>query len=254
VLEYQHLNSESFGQNNADKIPIIVIHGWANSIETVRPLALALSNYSKTYAIDLPGHGLTPVPETVFGIEDFAQALKSYLDANQLKRVHLVGHSVGGKTAIKFAYLYPESVGKLVLIGASGLKPKQTLIKKIRATALRYLRFFIRFKNTELGMKIYRDWYIPRFASRDYLNAGPMTKSFVKIVNQQLKSDLATIKHQTLLIWGELDQESPIEVGKQMNKLIKNSELIALPNQGHYPFIGTSASLVVKYIRDFLTA
>jgi pimeloyl-ACP methyl ester carboxylesterase len=246
------LNFERYGDKDSLAIATVVMHGWANSLETIRPFAQQLAHYGPVYSIDLPGHGKSSVPQETYGMREFAEELKHFLDQRGLKRVNLVGHSFGGKTAIKFSALYPEFVNRIVLIGASGLRAKPTLIKSLRNKFLKYLRLFLRFKNTSLGARLYRDWYIPRFASRDYLNAGPMTPTFVKTVNEELHHELAAIRAQVLLIWGELDDESPVNVAQQMAALLPGANLIVLPNQGHHPFIGSSAPLVVKYVRDFL--
>ena len=246
------LNFEQYGSKDSSAIATIVMHGWANSLETIRPFAQQLAHYGPIYSIDLPGHGKSPIPEEAWGMREFAEELKRFLDQRGLNKVNLLGHSFGGKTAIKFSASYPNLVNKVVLIGASGLRPKPTFKKRLRAEFLKYLRLLIRLKNTAIGARIYRDWYIPRFASRDYLNAGPMTKTFVKIVNEELHGELKAIQAQALLIWGELDDESPVNVAEQMAKLLPAATLITLPNQGHHPFIGSSAPLVVKYVRDFL--
>lgn len=246
------LNAERFGEGREDQLPVILLHGWANSIETVRPLAQQLSNYSVVHALDLPGHGKSPVPSEVWGMDEIAEAVTGYLDSQSIARAHFIGHSFGGKTAIKLAAVHPERVGKVVLIGASGIRPKPTFKKRMRALYLRLLRYLLRFKNTAWGERIYREWYIPRYASRDYLNAGAMTKIFVKTVNQELHRELGEIVNPALLLWGERDDESPPSVGLEMSQLMKNAQLVVLPNQDHFPFLGTSAPLVIKYIRDFL--
>lgn len=246
------LNAEQYGQVREGALPTVVLHGWANSLETIKPLSLQLANYTEVHALDLPGHGKSAVPETVWGMREYADAVKGYLDAHGLTRVNLVGHSFGGKTSIVLSALYPEYVERMVLIGASGIRAKPTFKKRVRNFYLKMLRTFIRFRNTAIGARIYRDWYIPRYASRDYLNAGPMTKIFVKTVNEELHAELASISIPTLLLWGEQDDESTPAIGAEMNSLIKGSKFIVLPNQNHFPFLGTSAPLVVKYIRDFL--
>lgn len=247
------LNSKSYLKDevNSEK-QVVVIHGWKTNLHHIEPLSDLLSSYAHVYALDLPGHGLSTVPEEVWGMREFAESLKEFLDSKNLKKVILVGHSFGGKTIIKFSSMYPEYIEKIVLLGASGIRPVPALKKRIRNLFLSFLRKLIRFKNTKLGMKIYERWYIPTFASRDYLNAGPMTNTFVKTVNEELFTELENIKVPTLLIWGENDDESPLSVGKKMHELIKGSKLIALPGQGHFPYIGSGVGLLVRYIRDFI--
>jgi pimeloyl-ACP methyl ester carboxylesterase len=246
------LNYEVYGDKKEGVAPLVVLHGWANSLEVIKPLAVKLAEYSQVYSLDLPGHGKSPVPDEVWGMKEFAEVLKQFLDEHGLSSVVLVGHSFGGKTGIMFTSLYPEYVRKIVLIGASGIRPEPDFRKRLRNLFLQYLRNFIRFKQTSLGKRIYEKWYIPRFASRDYLAAGPLTKTFVKTVNEELHNELLRIKIPALLLWGDDDDESPPSVGKKMNDLIEGSQLIVLPRQGHYPFLGGTAPLVIKYIRDFL--
>ncbi len=248
-----NLHSKTY-KNDSNGIgnKIIVIHGWSNSISVIEPLSQLLANFSEVISLDLPGHGQSPVPEEIWGMKDFSACLKNFLDQNNIKKANFVGHSFGGKTLIKFTSEYPEYVDKLVLIGASGIRPTPSLKKRFKFLFLKFLRNFIRFGNTRAGQYVYKNWYIPTFASRDYLNAGPMTKTFVKTINEELHSELAQIQNKTLLIWGEDDDESPKEVAHIMNKLIKNSELILIPHQGHYPFLGGGSGLVSMYIKKFL--
>ncbi len=246
------IHSKCYGDENLSGTNIVVVHGWKTSLHHIEPLSELLSSIGRVYAIDLPGHGLSTVPDSVWGMKEFAYSLKKFLDTKGIEKAIFVGHSFGGKTIIKFSSLYPEYIDKIVLIGASGLRPKPTLKKQIRNYFLSSLRSLIRFKNTSFGMKIYQNWYIPKFASRDYLSAGPMTKTFVKTVNEELESELKIIKAPTLLIWGADDDESPVQVASRMNELIRDSKLIVLPSQGHFPYIGPGISLLYRYIKEFI--
>lgn len=232
-------------------IKILVIHGWGTSFKHIEPLSELLSNLGEVHAIDLPGHGDSPAPEEIWGMSEFATYVKNYLDQNGIEKAVLVGHSFGGKTIIKFMSMFPEYASKIVLIGASGIRPVLSIRKRVKFFSLKVLRNFIRFKNTKIGMRIYQDWYIPKFASRDYLNAGPMTKIFVKTINEELHEELKTIKVPALLLWGDMDDESPPSVGETMAKLIPNSRLIILKAQGHFPYIGSGVGLLYRYIKEF---
>jgi pimeloyl-ACP methyl ester carboxylesterase len=248
----RELSFEVHGMCAEGRVPLLIMHGWGNTKETVRPLSDQLSSYTQTVAIDLPGHGQSAVPNSVWSMTDFSEAVAHFLEQRGLTKVDIVGHSFGGKTAIKFAAQFPDRVNKIVLIGASGLRPTGSLKRRVRMLLLRWLRWGIRFKNTRWGERVYREWYIPRFASRDYLNAGPMRAIFVKTVNEELQEELAALTVPVLLLWGSEDNESPVEVAHKMKGLIRNSRLIVLPGQGHHPFCGSGCSLVIRYIRDFL--
>lgn len=247
------LHFKKYENVHSDKsTPLILLHGWANSLEVISPLAEKLQQYKTVYSIDLPGHGKSEVPKQVWDMKCFSDILKRFLDEHSISQAVFVGHSFGGKTIIKFTDAYPEYVSKIVLIGASGIRPKASLRKKIYFTYLRFLRNFLRFKNTGVGQKIYENWYIPRYASRDYKSAGPMTKTFVKTLNEELHAELSRLKKPALLIWGSDDEESPPEVGQKMHQLIAGSTFIIMEGQGHHPFSGSGLPLLTKYIRDFL--
>lgn len=247
------LNYETYGEDNKGLPPIVVIHGWATSLELMRDFSVSLSAYSKVYSIDLPGHGKSDSPDGVWGMKDFAECLKNFLDSKGIKKAIFVGHSFGGKTLIKFSSLYSSYIDKLILICSSGIRPAPSLKKRIRNAFIRYLRNFIRFKNTKIGNKIYQNWYIPKFASRDYLAAGKIRQTFVKTINEDLYDELRAVNSKCLLIWGEEDDETPLIVANTMNELISDSELKIIPKVGHYPFLGSTKHLVTAYIRDFIS-
>lgn len=247
------LHFEVFGERKEDSIPVILIHGWSNSIEVVKPFANVLANYFQVVAIDLPGHGKSGSPSNIWDMEAFANTLKKFLDDQDISKANFIGHSFGGKTIIKFCDLYPEYINQIVLIGASGLRLAPSLQKRVFYLYLKFLRNFIRFKNTKFGQKIYQNWYIPKYASRDYKNAGPLTKTFVKTLNEELELELSRIKKAALLIWGADDDESPKGVGVKMHELIKDSELIIMEGADHFPFLGNGQSLVTRYVRDFFS-
>ena len=77
-----------------------------------------------------------------------------------------------------------------------------------------------------------------RIGSKDYQNvSGVMRKTFVRIVNEDLKNLLPKIKPPTLLIWGENDQATPVSNGKLMERLIPDSGLVILRNAGHFSYL-----------------
>jgi pimeloyl-ACP methyl ester carboxylesterase len=93
---------------------------------------------------------------------------------------------------------------------------------------------------------------VPRFGSRDYKNAGALRGILVKAVNEDATDVASKISNPTLLLWGELDQETPIWIGRKLNELIANSKLIIMPGKDHFPFLGSGAHLCAKHILGFI--
>lgn len=104
--------------------PVLLIHGggeWLYSYrDTIRTLAAA--GYS-VFALDLPGHGYTEVRQKDFAYNLLAMtsAVASFMDAVNVRRAALIGHSWGGGIALSFAQRFPDRVSRLVLIDSSGL-------------------------------------------------------------------------------------------------------------------------------------
>ena len=100
------LNYKVFGKKVDGEFPVVLLHGWWNSLETVTPIAEILSNYFEVFVVDLPGHGKSEVPKEIWDMRGFASCLKKFLDEQSVSIANFVGHSFGGKTIIKFSNFY----------------------------------------------------------------------------------------------------------------------------------------------------
>src|SRR5947209_13602676 len=101
--------------------PIILIHGIGNSAEVWSSLLLRLSKEYLVYAPDLPGFGKTPVAPEGFTIATHVLYIRRFLAALGYPQVTLVGNSLGGWIATRFAIDYPQRVKRLYLLNSAGL-------------------------------------------------------------------------------------------------------------------------------------
>jgi pimeloyl-ACP methyl ester carboxylesterase len=232
--------------------PVLMLHGWGRSLDSLLPLAELLAEVADVHLIDLPGFGGSGMPDGVWGTKEYAEIIRRYLEGQNLTHVALLGHSFGGKVSIKFAEKYPERVERLILIDSSGLKPIKSFKKKLHFLMISVLRRCARLIEKYAGLEVYKNWFIPRFASADYLSAGPLKETFVKVVNEDLAASVAKISAPTLLLWGEEDTETPLEMAHRLKGLLRNASLVVLPGKGHYPFEGSGAHLCAHYIGSFL--
>lgn len=92
-----------------------MIHGLLSSLETFVPLIPKLKEHFHLLLIDQRGHGLTPPEGNDYTAERMAFDLKELLEHLGLKKVVVLGHSMGARTALAFGGLYPEMVEKLIL-------------------------------------------------------------------------------------------------------------------------------------------
>lgn len=95
--------------------PFVVLHGLFGSSDNWQTHAKRLAEYFEVYLVDQRNHGHSPWSEE-FTYELLAEDLKELIDKEGLEEIILLGHSMGGKTAMRFAQKYPELVKKLIIV------------------------------------------------------------------------------------------------------------------------------------------
>jgi len=99
---------------------IVLIHGIAGSSTTWRAVMPALSEHYTVIAPDLLGHGQSAKPRGDYSLGAYASGIRDLLAVLGHEHVTLVGHSLGGGVAMQFAYQFPESAERLVLVASGG--------------------------------------------------------------------------------------------------------------------------------------
>ena len=105
------LHSKILGEGK----PLIILHGLFGMLDNWQALAKEFACFFETHIIDLRNHGRS-FHANQHNYELMSEDLLSYLNAYNLDEVNLIGHSMGGKVAMTFACMYPESVEKLVVV------------------------------------------------------------------------------------------------------------------------------------------
>jgi esterase len=106
-----HLHHETYGQGH----PLIILHGLLGTQENWRTLSKAFGEQFQVFALDQRNHGRSPHSE-VFTYEAMSEDLHDFMQEHQLTSAHVLGHSMGGKVAMRFAITYPDLVDSLVVV------------------------------------------------------------------------------------------------------------------------------------------
>ncbi|MDG1727836.1 MAG: alpha/beta fold hydrolase [Emcibacteraceae bacterium] len=107
------INFDQYGED-ANKKPLIIIHGLYGSAANFRGLAKIYANDFIVFCIDLRNHGNSPhSDEITYSL--MAEDVIEFMDNQGIKKAHILGHSMGGKTAMQLALNHPERVDKLVI-------------------------------------------------------------------------------------------------------------------------------------------
>jgi pyruvate dehydrogenase E2 component (dihydrolipoamide acetyltransferase) len=102
-------------------IPVILLHGFGGDKNNWLFNHEVLAKKQAVYALDFPGHGESSKQVGDGSLVMFAETLKGFMDALNIPKAHLVGHSMGGAIAMQFAVVNPARVGSLTLICSAGL-------------------------------------------------------------------------------------------------------------------------------------
>ncbi len=231
---------------------IIMLHGWGRNIASLQGLGEILSNYATVHIIDLPGFGRSELQDENWGTEQYAGLIKEYATSQGLKKFMLLGHSFGGRISVRLASSSQDLVSALILINSHGLPAPKTSKQKFRIWRIAFLRNWVKRIDAIFKTSLFQNWFVPKFASVDYRNAGPLRTVLVKTVNENQTENAKKISCPTLLVWGEKDTETPLGIGRTYHSLIPGSELLVLPGAGHEPFADVGSHLIAFYIRPFL--
>ena len=101
--------------------PLLLLHGFTATVDSWGPLVSRLAPDHHVITVDLPGHGrsTTPPHPSRYGLDAFADDLAAVLDLLAIRRAIVLGYSMGGRAALKFALQHPRRVQALVLESTS---------------------------------------------------------------------------------------------------------------------------------------
>src|SRR3989344_2220679 len=120
---------------------LVFLHGWQSQANIWQPVLQKFSKPVRLIALDLPGFGKSAMPRFSWGVAEYSELVKKFLSRIETQDIILIGHSFGGRVAIKLASGNPELVKHLVLVDAAGFKNSSPmkLLKVIAAKLLKPL-------------------------------------------------------------------------------------------------------------------
>jgi 4,5:9,10-diseco-3-hydroxy-5,9,17-trioxoandrosta-1(10),2-diene-4-oate hydrolase len=237
-------------------LPLVLLHGGgpgASGWSNFGPNLPVLAGHFRTLLPDLPGFGQSDKPPVTGNYFTFAaDALAGLLDTLGLERVHLVGNSLGGGTAVRFALRYPDRAGRLVLMAPGGLglnvfatDPTEG-VRRLAAFAappgpsrdklaafLRTLVFDQKLITDELIEERYADAATPEaLAAMASLGASFFDPATAE--DGMLWREAHRLRQRVLLIWGREDRVNPLDGALVALKLIRGAQLHVFGGCGHW--------------------
>lgn len=209
---------------------VVLLHGWGQNTEMMQFIQDHLSNRFQVLNLDFPGFGQSEQPPVAWGVSDYAQFLEQLLNKLNISSPILIAHSFGCRVA--FHYAAKKGASKMILTGAAGLRGKET---KVRMKTKVYKRVSSLLKL--MGAEKTQEKLKSVMGSADYRQAtGVMRDTLVKVVNDDVSDLLDKIDCPTFLFWGKEDDATPLWMGQEMEKRMKNAGLAVVENEGHYAY------------------
>lgn len=239
-IKNTEVNYVDYGEG---KNTIVLLHGWGQNIEMMNPVGIKLKKDNRIILVDLPGFGESKEPSEIWTMYDYADMIKELLDDLKIDNPILIGHSFGGKISLIYASKY--KVKKLVLFGSpykkniKKLSTKTKILKTLKKVPV--LNKFEGFAKKHIG-------------SRDYKAASEfMRKILVEHVNLDITEEVKKIKCPTILVWGTMDTEVPIEDAYELEKLLGDAAVIPYDGCSHYAYLerlGQTVNIIKNFIGD----
>ncbi len=204
--------------------PVVMLHGLSASLDWWQFNASAIAEHFTVFLLDLPGFGRMGHQTAIRAMPDYANWVIRFIDAVDLRSVHLVGHSMGGHLAVRIAATYPERVTRLVLVGPAGVLPDSELEHYV-LPIVKLLR--------EIPPRMFP------LALRDIRLADLRTtwQSGQSLIEHDVLSLLPEVRASTLLIWGADDPVVPLELAETFLERLPDARLTTYPHGGHIPMV-----------------
>lgn len=218
---------------------ILLLHGWGQNIEMMKPIGDNFCDRFRITILDFPGFGQSDEPKEKWTIEKYVRMLELFAEKLNIKKPIVIGHSFGGRVAIKFSSRNP--IDKLVLFGSPCIRIQENL-----SLSVKILKKLKKLPGLN-GIGEYMKKFI---GSRDYKAASPiMRQTLVEVVNEDLSKYAREIDAPTLLIWGLNDEEAPLSDAKELEKIMLDAALITMPGT-HYAYL-ENLGQVVSILNNF---
>lgn len=208
----------------------------------------------RVIALDMPGFGGSDEPPCSWNLDNYVDFVIAFAKEMNCKDLVLLGHSFGGRIIIKMANRkdLPFTISKIVLTGSAGILPPKTMKKRLKIFIYKTGKKLLSLPPVKALFPEALEQLQKRSGSSDYRNASPvMRETLVKVVNEDLKPLLPSIKYPTLLIWGDADNVTPISDAKCMEELIPDAGLVIVKGGSHYAF-AEQPFFVNKVLQAFL--
>jgi pimeloyl-ACP methyl ester carboxylesterase len=233
--------------------PVILLHGGGSSVEVWNYNIQALAQHHRVFAFDMVGSGLSDKPVVPYSLDYQLQFLNTFLDTFDIQHTSLIGNSMGGSIALKFALQSPERVQKLGLVSSFGLGREIDFSDRLLA-AFPAIANLIPASRSGVRWVLNSCVHHPKSIPEEWIelsfqrfNLPGQREALMSLLTTNLNfwgvrhevfssivQQLDRIKAPTLVIWGKQDAIVPVAHAYVAASKIPNSALHIFEQCGHW--------------------
>jgi pimeloyl-ACP methyl ester carboxylesterase len=232
---------------------VVLLHGFASSIENWIGVIPALKADYRLIALDLKGFGWTDRPQGDYSPKAQADLVAALMAERGVVLAAVVAHSWGSSVALQLALSHPERISRIALYDAWVYEEQlPTFFLWARVGSLGELLFALFYKE-QPDVKMASAFYDKRYVSQALVDEveramqrpGTSAAALAAVRGQRyalVQDQYRTIKKPVLLLWGREDMVTPLWVGERLLRELPDARLIVYPGCGHFPMIEALAA------------
>jgi pimeloyl-ACP methyl ester carboxylesterase len=213
--------------------PIIFLHGWLDDCTVWNPQVEPLTKKHMVISYDHRGHGRSDKPDYVYSVKTLANDLHALMQELDVGKSVVVGHSLGGMTALTFSLNHPDKVSRLVIVGTTAKTPFLMSAQAVLRYIIPYRTFvqlaqksgYYKPSDQLISNSLDMAMNVPKYAAYSCL------REFTR--NYDLRHKVSKIEVPTLIVVGEKDKNTPMAASQYLNEQIGDSILRIIPDCGH---------------------
>lgn len=244
----------------SDGPPLIILHGLLGSLDNWVPVAQKLAAHFQVFLVDLRNHGQSPHAEE-FGYDEMAADVRQFLTELRLEAAHVLGHSMGGKVAMRFAQLHPDKVNKLVVVDMSPREYPPRYDTLMDAMLALDLTSFERRDQVDLALSTAEpDKTLRQFLLKN-LGRNAAGRLFWKPHLRSIRANYAGVRgslppeprcnRPALFVRGERSDYVQADDRELIHQLFPSAQIETIPGAGHWVH-ANAPDKVVEVVTSFL--
>ena len=260
--------AEVYTAGPVDAPAVVLVHGLGDkAARDWYGLIPTLARDHRVLTFDLPGFGHSTKDNAPYTPDNYAAFVRYAVETELGARpIMLVGHSLGGAIALRYAAQHPQSVKALVLVDVPGILYRTAYSQYLTRLGINMLPNLYPAQNDHLGNltgNLFRFFerlrpdpeaivLSPRLRE-SLLSADPTRIAGLALALQDFSNDLPKVTAPTLLLWGRRDEIAPLRNGRALAAMLPHAQLEVFESSGHTPMDDVPATFNAR-VASFLDA